>query len=83
MNTQGGARLPTYCTSLVSVSSRIVFWADDQTPPFLRPAVYRFEDIDEFLLVFENPVDFIVVAGPEITHHVLVAPEEHHSHGIV
>lgn len=65
------------------MSGTVVLGADDQTPALLRAAVHRLDDVDELLLVLENPVELVVVAGAEIAHHVLVAEEEHDGAGVV
>lgn len=68
---------------LVSISSRVVLRADHQPPPLLSPAIDGLQDIDKLLLIFEDPVQFVVVPGSKIAHHVLVAPEEHQGHWVV
>ena len=35
------------------------------------------------MLIFEDPVEFVIIPGAKITHHVLVAEEEHKRDGIV
>jgi uncharacterized 2Fe-2S/4Fe-4S cluster protein (DUF4445 family) len=35
------------------------------------------------LLIFQNPVQLVVIAGTEIAHHVFVAEEEHKGDRIV
>jgi len=57
--------------------------ANDQTPPLLRALVDRLDDVDQLLLVLEHPIELVVVTGPEVAHHVLVAVEEHDRHRIV
>ena len=44
-----------------------------QTTSLLGTLVDRLDDIDQLLLVFEHPVQFIVVSGSEITHHMFVS----------
>lgn len=61
----------------------LTFRTDDQTAPFLRALVDRLDDVDQLLLVLEHPIELVVVARPEIAHHVLVAEEEHNRHRIV
>lgn len=68
---------------LVSVSGRVVFGTDDQTTAFLGALVDSLGNVDELLLVFENPVDLVVVSGSAVDHDVLVAEEEHDGAGIV
>jgi len=50
---------------------------DDETAALLGAAVDGLDDVDELLLVLEDPVELVVVAGAEIAHDVLVAEEEH------
>lgn len=59
------------------------FRANDKTPPLLRALVDRLDDIDQLLLVLEDPIELVVVARPEIAHHVLVAVEEHDCHRVL
>lgn len=68
---------------LVLVPCRVVFGGIDKTASLFAAAVDNFDNVDEVLLVFNDKVDFVVVAGAEIDHHVLVAPEEHHGAGVV
>ena len=68
---------------LVAVSGGIVFWRNNETSAFLCAFVDCLDDVDEFLLVLEDPVEFVVVAGAEVTHHVFVAKEEHESDRVV
>ncbi len=70
-----------YC--LVSISGRVVLRRDNQTPALLCTLVDCLDDVDELLFVFEDPVEFVVVAGAKITHHVFVAEEEHKGNGVV
>jgi hypothetical protein len=72
-----------YACRLVPVSSRVILWRHDQTTALLRTLVNSLDNIDEFLLIFEYPVEFVVVARAEIAHHVFVAKEEHEGDGIV
>lgn len=62
---------------LVAVPRGVVLGTDDETAALLGASVDGLDDIDEFLLVFEDEVEFIVVAGAEIDHHVFVSEEEH------
>jgi len=70
-------------SSLVSVSSRVILRTHDQTSTLLGSSVDGLDDINQLLLVFQNPVQLVVVSGSEITHHVFVAEEEHDGHWIV
>lgn len=67
----------------VSVSSRVILWRDYQPSPFLRTLVYGFDYVDEFLLVFQHPIQLVVVSCTEVAHHVFVAEEEHQGDRIV
>ena len=62
---------------------RVVFRRVDQTAALLAAAVDNLDDVDEVLLVFNDKVDLVVVAGAEVDHHVFVAPEEHHGASVV
>jgi hypothetical protein len=68
---------------LIAVSGRIVLGRNHQTPPLLRTLVDCLDNVDELLLVFQHPIEFVVVAGAKIAHHVLVAEEEHQGDGVV
>lgn len=57
--------------------------ADHQTTTLLGALVYRLDDIDQLLLVFQHPVQLVVVSRAEIAHHMLVAVEEHDRHPVV
>lgn len=57
-----------YCRRSVSVTGRVVLRADDQTTPFLRPAVDCLQDIYKFLLILKDPVDLVVITRPKIAH---------------
>ena len=70
-------------SSLVSVSGRVVLGTHDQTSALLGSSVDGLDDINQLLLVLQNPVQLVVVSGSEITHHVFVAEEEHDGHGVV
>lgn len=70
-------------SSLVSISGRVVLGTDDQTPALLGSSIDGLDDIDQLLLVLQDPVQLVVVSGSKITHHVFVAEEEHDGHGVV
>ena len=59
------------------------FGADHQTSAFLRTLVDSLDDVDQLLLILQHPVQFVIVSGSEIAHHVLVAVEEHDRHPVV
>lgn len=66
-----------------SVHRGLTLRADHQTPSLLGPSIDRLDDVNQLLLVLQYPVEFVVVARAEITHHVLVAEEEHECDRIV
>ena len=68
---------------LVPIPRRVILRADDKTTTLLCSAVNRLDNVDEFLLIFKDPIEFVVVSGPEIAHHVLVSEKEHDCAGIV
>ena len=68
---------------LILVPCGVVLWRYDQTTTLLGPFVDRLDDINHLLLVVEDPVDLVIVAGAKVAHHVLVAKEEHDGHGVV
>lgn len=45
---------------LVPVAGGVVFGADDETATFLRAAVDGLDDVDQLLLVLEDPVEFVL-----------------------
>lgn len=63
--------------ALVSVARGVVLGADDQTTSLLRSSVHRLDNVYQFLFIFEDPVELVIVSGTEIDHHVFVAEEEH------
>ena len=71
------------CGHLVSVSRRIILGTDDQTTTLLGTSVNSLDNIDELLFIFEDPVEFIIVSGAEIAHHVFISEEEHDGTRIV
>lgn len=84
---------------LVAISCRIVFRADNQTSAFLCALVDGLNNVNKLLLIFENPVQLIVITSPKIAHlslvslgqlldmqtsyHVLVTEEKHQCHWVV
>jgi len=68
---------------LVSVSGRVVLWTNDKTSTLLSTTIDSFNDIDQLLLILQDPVELIVVSRTEIAHHVLVSEEEHECNRIV
>jgi hypothetical protein len=61
----------------ISVFGGIILVADYQTATLATATIDELNEIDELLFVGESPVDFVVIAGAEIDHDVLVAVEEH------
>lgn len=57
------------------MSGRVILRADHQTASLLCAAVDRLDDVDQFLFVFEDPFDLVIVASAEIDHHVFVSEE--------
>ena len=45
--------------------------AHHEAAPLPRSAVDRLDDVDHLLLVVDRPVDFVVVARPQVNHDVL------------
>ena len=74
---------PISPSHLVSISSRVILRTNNQTPTLLRTPINSLDDINQLLLILKHPIQFVVVSRSEITHHVLVAEEEHDGHGIV
>lgn len=72
-----------FFTVLVPVTRGVVFRADNQSPTFLGSAVDGLYDVDEFLLILQHPVEFVVISRPKIAHHVFVSEEKHDRHGVV
>lgn len=68
---------------LRGVASQLTLGTDNKTTTLLGPTVDGLDDIDQLLLVFQNPVQLIVVTGAEITHHVFVTEEEHDCNRVV
>ena len=70
-------------TTLISVSRRVIFGRDNKTTTLLCTFVDGLDDIDELLLIFQDPIKFVVVTSTKIAHHVFVAEEEHDGDRIV
>lgn len=68
---------------LVSVSRGVILGADNQTTTLLGTAIDGFDDVDQFLLVLQNPVELVIVTSTEIAHHMFISKEEHKGNGIV
>ncbi len=65
------------------MTGAVILRTDNQTPAFLRATVDGLDDVDELLLILQYPVKLIVVSGAKVTHHVLVAEEEHNGARVV
>lgn len=61
----------------VPVARTVVLRTHNQTSALLRTLVHRLQDIDNLLLVFQHPIQLVVVTRPEITHHMFIPKEEH------
>lgn len=61
----------------VPVARAVILRTHDQTPPLLRTLVHRLQDVDDFLLVLQHPIQFVVITRPKITHHMFIPKEEH------
>lgn len=59
------------------MARRVVLGADDETAALFRASIDGLDNVDELLLVLEDPVELVVVSGAKVDHHVLVAKEEH------
>lgn len=67
----------------VPVPSTIILGTNHQTSPLLCPSINRLNNINKLLFVFQHPIQLIIVSRSKITHHVLIAEEEHDGAGIV
>lgn len=70
-------------TFLISIFCGVIFWRHNQTSPLSRTTVNGFDDVNEFLLVFNRPIYFVVISGAQINHNVLVSEEKHHCAWVV
>lgn len=61
----------------VPIARTVVLRTDDQTSTLFRALVDSFQDVDNLLLIFQNPIQLIIVSRPKITHHVFISKEEH------
>jgi len=53
---------------LVSVPCRVILWRYDETPALLGAFVDGLDNVDQLLFILENPVHFVIVSRPEVTH---------------
>ena len=56
---------------------------NDQTTALLGSLVDSLNDINQFLFILQNPIELVIVSGPEIAHHVFVAVEEKEGHWVL
>lgn len=59
------------------MSGTVILRTNNQTPPLPCPTINRLNNINQLLLILQYPIQLVVVTRPKITHHVLVAVEEH------
>ena len=52
----------------IAISRGIIFWTDHQTSTLFSSFVDSLNDVNKLLLVFEDPIQLVVVTCPEITH---------------
>ncbi len=57
--------------------------ADHQTSTLLCATIDSLDDVDQLLLVLQDPVQLIIVSSTEIAHHMFIAEEEHKGDWIV
>ncbi len=67
----------------ISVARGIILRANNKTSPFLRTLVDCLDDVYQFLLVLQNPVQLVIVASAKVAHHMFVAEEEHEGDSVV
>ena len=71
------------CSAAIRWGPPLTLGTNNQTSTFFSPPIDRLYNVDQLLLVFQDPIELVVVAGSEITHHMLVPEEEHQGDGIV
>lgn len=59
------------------------FGTHHQPPALLGPPINRFNNIDQLLLIFQHPIQLVIIARSKITHHVLISEKEHQRDRIV
>jgi hypothetical protein len=57
--------------------------ANHQTSTLLCATVDSLDDIDQLLLVLQDPVELVVVSSTKVAHHMFIAEEEHKGDWIV
>ena len=62
---------------------RLTLRAHHQTSTLLCATVDSLDDIDQLLLVLQDPVQLVVVSSTKVAHHMFIAEEEHKGDWIV
>jgi len=62
---------------------RIILRRHDQTSALLGTSIDDLDDVYQILLVVYVEVQLVIISRAKITHHMLVAPEEHDGTHIV
>lgn len=73
----------SYEISTIAQNGLLTFRTNDKTTALLRSLVDGFDDVDQLLLILQHPVEFVVVTGSKVAHHVFVPVEEHNGHRVV
>jgi hypothetical protein len=55
----------------------------NQAPPLLGATIDGLNYINQLLLILQHPIQLIIIARAEITHHVFIAEEKHQRHRVV
>lgn len=63
---------------LITIFGGVILRGDDQTPPLSRSSIHSFHNVDELLLVFQSPIDLVVISRTEIDHNMFIAEEKHY-----
>ena len=58
--------IPIHGGRSVSVSCRVILWADNQTPSLLCSAINRLNNINQFLLIFQHPIQLVIITCSKI-----------------
>jgi uncharacterized 2Fe-2S/4Fe-4S cluster protein (DUF4445 family) len=62
---------------------KLTLRTNNQTSTLLGTSIDCLNNINQLLFILQHPVQLVVVSCAKITHHVLVAEEEHKRDGIV
>ncbi|KAF9599110.1 hypothetical protein IFM89_035389 [Coptis chinensis] len=62
---------------LITILGGVVFWSNHQTTTFPGSRINSLDNVNELLLIFESPIDLVVVSSAKINHNVLVTEREH------